>query len=153
MGLAASQGRFLGLTARKNAIGFDLMKLSNQKMALTRDMQAVTKQYQESLNSKVLKWSNNSGVTYQDLSYSTLMHPSELNKAGNYMITDKKGRIVLDKAYKKYAEMISPDGSPNGDWESNRTQILSELTNKNSFKNFLLRFFVFIFNITKWFKN
>ena len=128
MGMAASQVRLLQLTSRKNSIGYQLQNLSLQKTSLSRDMQRVTKDYQNALSAKTLKWSNNAGVTYVDLSYANLMRPGSANQNQPYLITNGDGKIVLDTKYQKYAEMISPDGKAGGDWESNRTKILSELT-------------------------
>ncbi len=127
MGMAASQVRLLQLTARKNDIGYQLQNLSLQKSSLSRDMQRVTKEYQNALNTKTLKWSNNSGVTYVDLSYANLMRPGSVNNNVPYLITNGSGNVVVDSQYQKYAEMISPDGSAGGDYESVRTKILSSL--------------------------
>ena len=128
MGMAASQARLGYLTFRKNTIGGELNRLSMQKMSLTREMSKVSKDYQDALNTKTLKWSNNAGVTYVDLSYQNLMTPSNMNQQTPYLLTDTSGKIVVDSAYKKYAEMISADGKAGGDWESVRTQVLSSLT-------------------------
>lgn len=128
MGMAASQGRFLQLTSRKNSIGLQLTRLSNEKVSLSREMQKVSRNYQDALNTKTLKWSNNAGVSYIDLSYSNLMTPSAMNQQNPYVLTDSSGAVVIASNYQKYAEMISPNGAAGGDWESNRTQILSELT-------------------------
>ena len=128
MGMSASQVRLLQLTSRKNDIGCELSQLSNQKMALTRDMQKVSKEYNEALNTKVLKWTNNGGVDYVDLSYNGMMKPSNMNKYKPYLLTDTSGLVVVDDEYKKYAEMISKDGTP-GSWGGNtRLKILEELT-------------------------
>lgn len=134
MGMAASQVRLLQLTSRKNTIGYQLQNLSLQKTALSRDMQRVTRNYQEALNTKTLKWSNNAGVSYVDLSYANLMRPGSANKNNPYLITNGDGKVVLDSKYQQYAEMISPDGKAGGDWESNRTQILASLTGISSEK-------------------
>ena len=128
MGMAASQARLLQLTNRKNTIGSELSSLSLQKMSLTREMSKVSKEYNEALNSKVLKWSNNAGVTYVDLSYQNLMTPSDMNQQTPYLITDINGSIIVDSSYHKYAQMISPDGGAGGDWESVRSQVLESLT-------------------------
>ena len=80
MGMAASQVRLLQLTTRKNDIGWQLENLSMQKTSLSRDMQRVTKNYQNALSTKKLKMSNNSGVTYMDLSYSNMMRPGKANQ-------------------------------------------------------------------------
>lgn len=127
MGLSASSYNLLRYTRRKNDIGRQLTQLSLQKMSLTRDVQALTREYQNSMNSKILKWTNNAGADYFDLSYSLLMTPGTLNNSKLNMITDQEGRIVVDKNYLKYAEMISPNGAPGGDYESNRSDILSQL--------------------------
>ena len=128
MGMAASQARLLQLTSRKNTIGGELERLSMQRTSLAREMRQVSKNYQNALSSKTLKWSNNSGATYVDLSYSNLMYPGSANNNTPYLITDSNGKVVLDSKYTKYAEMISPDGSAGGDWESNRAEILASLT-------------------------
>ena len=128
MGMAASQVRFLQLTRRKNDIGFQLTQLANDKVSLSRDMQKVSRNYQNSLNQKILKWSNNQGVSYVDLSYQNLMKPSAMNQNKPYLLTDQSGRVVVDDQYRKYAEMISPDGKPGGDWESNKIKILANIT-------------------------
>ncbi len=128
MGMAASQVRLLQLTSRKNAIGWQLQDLSLQKTALSRDMQKVTRNYQNALNTKTLKWSNNGGASYVDLSYANLMRPSSSNQNSPYLITNSAGKVVVDSKYQKYAEMISPDGNAGGDWDSVRTEVLSSLT-------------------------
>ena len=128
MGMAASQARLLQLTSRKNTIGLELTHLANDKVSLSRDMQRVSRDYQNALNQKVLKWSNNQGVSYIDLSYQNLMKPSVMNQNIPYLLTDENDRILIDSEYQKYAALISPSGAAGGDWESVRTQILSELT-------------------------
>lgn len=128
MGMAASQGRFLQLTSRKNDIGLQLTRLSNEKVSLSREMQNVSRKYQDGLNTKTLKWSNNAGVSYIDLSYSNLMTPSAMNQQNPYVLSDSSGKVVIASNYQKYAEMISPNGAAGGDWENNRTKILAELT-------------------------
>ena len=126
MGLSASQVTFLRLTARKHDISCDLQHLSMEKMALTRDMQKVTKDYQTALSKKSLKWSNNMGVTYTDISYATLMKPNSFNAKSPILVTDTSGRVVLNNQYKKYAEMLDAAG---GKWEGDiKNQILAELT-------------------------
>jgi len=125
MGMAASQARLLQLTSRENTIGRNLSSLSLQKQSLARDQKRITKEYQEALNSKVLKWSNNSGVSYVDLSYSNLMSPSTANQNTPYLITDSNGKIVIDSKYEDYAKMIDENG---GKYDDNvRAKILSGL--------------------------
>ena len=129
MGLAASQVRFLQLTSRKADIGRELQHLSMEKMALTRDMQKVSQNYQAALSSKTMKWSNNSGVTYADISYGTLMRQNTYNAKSPILITNEAGKVVVDQKYQKYAEMISANGAAGGTWSGEtRNRILSEIT-------------------------
>ncbi len=128
MGMAASQARFFQLTARKADINFMLSKLANEKVSLARDSQKISRDYQNAINKKVLKWSNNSGASYITMDYQNLMRPSQMNQNKPYLLTDADGRVIVDSKYKKYAEMISKDGKPNGDWDEIRTQVLAEVT-------------------------
>ena len=50
MGLAASQARLLTITARKADCEFLSMSLSHQKLALARDMEHISSEYQNALN-------------------------------------------------------------------------------------------------------
>ncbi|MBD9222983.1 hypothetical protein EGQ24_03660, partial [bacterium] len=126
MGMAASQVRLLQLTSRKNTIGRTLEDLSLQKTSLSRDMKRVSKNFQDALSTKTLKWSNNSGVTYVDLSYGNLMRPNTYNNNTPYLLTNANGNIVLDSKYEKYAEMLEANG---GKYEGDtRIAILSGLT-------------------------
>lgn len=127
MGMSASQGRFLQLTSRKHTIGLKLTELSNNKVSLARDMQRISREYQNALCEKTLKWSNNQGVNYIDLSYNNLMKPSVMNQNKPYVLTDSAGKVVLDREYRQYAEMISPTGAPGGDWDSVREQVLASI--------------------------
>ena len=127
--MAASQGNLLFLISAKNRDEFRLSELSMRKTALTRDVNKITKEYTDAINAKTLKWSNNGGTSYIDLTYKNLMNPnSQLSNNNTNLITDSSGRVVLHDDYKKYAEMISPDGKPGGDWESVKNQIIPELT-------------------------
>lgn len=131
MGLSASAYNLMRYTQRKNDIGRQLSQFSLQKMSLTRDVQNLTREYQNAMNKKVFKWTNNAGASYSDLSYSTLMTPNSMNFSTLNMLTDVNGRVVVDKKYRRYAEMISPNGAPNGDYESNRSAIIADLLGLN----------------------
>ncbi|MBE7702473.1 MAG: hypothetical protein E7Z89_00325 [Cyanobacteria bacterium SIG28] len=127
MGMGSSQARLLCITQRMTDIRGQLINLSNQKADLARDMRRVSENYQFGLNQKEYKWSTNNGVTYSELTYGNLMTPSAANQNTPYMISDTSGRIVLDKKYAEYAQIFSPDGAK-GDWDTNRTQVLSKVT-------------------------
>lgn len=128
MGLAASQSRLLSLTSRNSDIKLQMSIIAMQKMALAREMQSVSQEYQKGIKAKVLKWSNNNGVTCSDLTYSLLMTPTPNNANKPYIVTDINGKIVLDSKYTQYAEIICPNGNPPGDWDAVRPQILADIT-------------------------
>lgn len=129
MGMASTQVRLCALLTEKSNGQRKLMSITLQKNALAREASKLSEDYYSALNSKVLKWTNNSGVTYSDVSYSAMMYPSTLNANTPYLITDRNGKVVVDSKYKEYAQMISQDGSPNPKaWETNRYSILSQLT-------------------------
>ena len=50
MGLSASQARLLTITARKSDCEYESMRLSHQKLALSRDMNNVSEEYQNAIN-------------------------------------------------------------------------------------------------------
>lgn len=127
MGLAANQFSLLTVDHRLNTIGVKLMGHAATKLSLAREADALSLKYNDALNEKRLKWSNDAGATMHDLTYNTLMQPSELNAYEPYMITDMAGKVVVDNNYLKYAQMISPNGAPGGNYEGCRSQILGEL--------------------------
>jgi len=129
MGLAASQVRLQALTSESHNNNLRLLQLTMAKRTLSNEMQSVSRDYQNALSSKKMQWTNNSGITHSDISYSTLMRPNDSNMKSPVLITDFEGRVIIDTKYKKYAEMISSDGASHGAWEgSTRTSILSQLT-------------------------
>ena len=96
MGLAASQARLLTITSRKSDCEYQSMALSHQKIALSRDMNIVSAEYQDALNKTKLVYDfYGNGDKSTQLSYNLLMQPSELNEYRPTPLTDNAGRIVL----------------------------------------------------------
>ena len=96
MGLSASQARLLTITARKSDCEYESMRLSHQKIALSRDMNVASAEYQDSLEQTKLMWDfygNDSQAN--ELSYNLLMSPSALNNFTPTPLTDTAGRVVL----------------------------------------------------------
>ena len=80
MGLAAGQARLLTITGRKSDCEFESMRLSHQKIALSREMAYLSNEYQNSLDqSKLIYDYYGTGDTSTPLSYGILMTPSTLN--------------------------------------------------------------------------
>lgn len=94
MGLAASQARFLAITARKNNCELQSMQIAQEKLSITREQQEAAQEYQNSLSATKLVWDTADDDVY-DLSYDVLMKPSALNEYDPYLITDTQGKLVL----------------------------------------------------------
>lgn len=96
MGLAASQARLLLLTARKNDVESQMMTISNEKLALSRQSAEISQQYSNALNTQKLAWSSSG----DDVSYDLLMHPNKTVNTGQYMLTNtSSGAVILDSEY------------------------------------------------------
>lgn len=100
MGLAAAQARLLTITSRKADCEFQSMRLSHQKIALSRNMTDISNEYQNALNQTSLVYDyygNNDTSTA--LSYGLLMTPSELNGFMPTLTTNSAGKVVLNSRY------------------------------------------------------
>lgn len=115
MGLAASQARFLAITARKANCEFQSMQIAQEKLSTTRELERATEEYQSSLNKTKLVWDpDGSGENAFDLSYDLMMRPSAVNNYIPYLMTTRDGRIVLDS---KMAAAARQAGIPEGGCE------------------------------------
>lgn len=115
MGLAASQARFLAITARKANCEFQSMQIAQEKLSTTRELERATEEYQSSLNKTKLVWDpDGSGENAFDLSYDLMMRPSAVNNYTPYLMTTRDGRIVLDS---KMAAAARQAGIPEGGCE------------------------------------
>ena len=133
MGLAASQARFLAITARKMNCEFQSMQVAQEKLSVTRDLRRAAQIYQSSLDAKKLVWDTEDGDVY-DLSYNIMMTPTSLNEYSPYLVTDTQGKIVLSPEMfeaAKAAEIIDTNGdplvSPNKD---SRDKFINELASR-----------------------
>ena len=105
MGLAAGQARLLSITGRKSDCEFQSMRISHQKIALSRELADLSNEYQNSLNQTKLVYDYyGTGDTSTPLSYSLMMSPSALNDYMPITLSDEAGRIVLDSKLAMAAE-------------------------------------------------
>ena len=112
MGLAASQARFLAITARKANCEFKSMQIAQEKLSITRELEDASEEYQAALNKTKLVWDpDGTGDNAFDLSYDIMMRPSAVNNYTPYLITTRDGRIVLDS---KMAAAARAAGIPEG---------------------------------------
>lgn len=99
MGLAASQARFLCITARKADCEYKSTELAQQKLEITNQLSDISTEYSNAMNATKLVWSNDAVSTDYGLSYSLLMMPTAANDYNPYFITTSSGAIVLNSEY------------------------------------------------------
>lgn len=99
MGIAASQARFLCITARKSDCEYKSTELAQQKLEITQQLSDVSTEYSNAMNSTKLTWSNDAVDGDYDVTYSLLMTPSAANDYNPYMITTTSGAVVLNSEY------------------------------------------------------
>lgn len=110
MGLAASQVHFLALTARKADCEYGLAIDSSQKMALTREMSELSKEYYSKLQSKTISYYANG--KYNKINYNYLMgdgnfrhllgkDPAPVKENNSMILTDFKGQVIMSDQYAK----------------------------------------------------
>ena len=122
MGLAASQSRYLFLTARKADVEHGLAINSNRKLALTREMSDLTTRYNSRLNTKQISFKN--GGEYEKINYEYLMgygarftaitnntRPIKGENSYKTVLTDYNGRVVISDEYAKYFAMAGITGA------------------------------------------
>ena len=121
MGLSASQARLLTITARKSDCEFESMRLSHQKIALSRDMEKVSAEYDNAMaQTKLVYDYYGTGSQQTPLTYGLMMTPSQLNNFTPMPVTDSSGRVVLDDRLAKAARdagipQEGLDGLPSSD--------------------------------------
>ena len=110
MGLAAGQARLLSITSRKADCEFQSMRLSHQKIALSRQLTDLSNEYQNSLDqTKLIYDYYGTGESTMPLTYDILMTPTTLNNYSPIILTDTSGRTVLNS---KYASAARSAGIP-----------------------------------------
>ena len=116
MGLAASQARFLAITARKADCEFRSMQIAQNKLSITREMELATQDYQQAINATKMVWDYDGNQSFlTDISYGFLMTPSYLNNFNPYLITDRGGRVIVDSKIAAAAEYAGIDPAEGGD--------------------------------------
>ena len=98
MGLAASQGRYLCLTARMSDLVYEGQQISQQRLALASETQEIAEKYNEAMNNTVLQATTAEGGT-QQLTYDVITSQDPFS--GLCMrIVDLNGNVVVpSKSY------------------------------------------------------
>ncbi len=136
MGLAASQARFLAITARKNNCELQSMQIAQEKLSITREQQKAAQEYQDSLSATKLVWDTIDDDVY-DLSYDIMMKPSALNEYDPYLITDTQGKLVLSTSMFNAAVAAGVIDAKTGDPKVSRFMGNVNSTNDGSRNAFL----------------
>ena len=98
MGLAASQARFLGLTARKSNNEYEVQQINQERLTLSDNMTEVTKNYNDKLSNRMFLYNDgNSETLDKQLTYWNLVNPidNEENPGVGYRIVDVNGNEVV----------------------------------------------------------
>ena len=104
MGMAASQARFLGLTARKSNNEYQAQQINHQRLNLADNQTQITQNYQEKMNNRMLLFSmgnddNDGNKVNKQLSYwDIVMSPYE-SENSNY-VTDMTGTTKKGMGYR-----------------------------------------------------
>ena len=124
MGLAASQARFLGITARKNACELRSMEIAQERLSVSNQLSQASQNYMTSLNATKLIWNpdRTDDFVYQ-LDYASMSRPSRYNDFQLQLLTNIKGQTVLDSSF--YGAL----SQKNFQRTDGTTQVFSECTN------------------------
>lgn len=97
MGLASSQARLLLLTARKSDLEYRSQMISQRKITLAMNTEALATDYTKALSNRQLNFvfsTNQDKAETEVLNYSGLTSENEAS-IGKYIVTDSSGRLVV----------------------------------------------------------
>lgn len=109
MGLAASQARYLCLTARMSDLVFEGQQISQQRLQLTRESQEIAAKYSEAMNNTVMQAITPEGGT-QQLTYQILTSKDPFTGLSMRLV-DENGYVVSPpKTYTMTASSTDDNG-------------------------------------------
>ena len=134
MGMAASQGRLLCMTARLSNNEFEQQSVAYSKQRLAEASQTANDQYLEALQAtkyQVLTGYNGSEATFENVTYNQLTGFNNVATGKQYIVQDTNGRILVDSKIAKAFE------NGNGDYNKflqalGLTQVNIDVTDKTS---------------------
>ena len=98
MGLAASQGRYLCLTARMSDLVYEAQQISQQRLNLATETQQIAEKYADATNNKIMVANfydgSDKASTQMQLTYGLLTKPTAEYGLG-YRLVDKFGNVVV----------------------------------------------------------
>lgn len=120
MGMAASQGRLLMITARLHDVELRAQQLQNAKLQLSTQQDAAYEEYQQALDATTLTMASINGASQSNLvgTFNSIFsigaaRPANMTAGGNsgYILLDSRGRVVLDDdVYEGYNNYLAYNG-------------------------------------------
>ena len=114
MGMAASQGRLLFMTARISNNEFEQQCVAYSKQRLADDSQEANDRYLEALQAtqyQVLTGYNGDSATYEPVTYNQLTALNSVAARKQYIVSDNKGQILVTD---KIARAFDPNYKATG---------------------------------------
>lgn len=114
MGMAASQGRLLFMTARISNNEFEQQSVAYSKQRLADDSQEANDRYLEALQAtqyQVLTGYNGDSATYEPVTYNQLTALNSVAARKQYIVSDNKGQILVTD---KIARAFDPNYKATG---------------------------------------
>lgn len=119
MGLSASQGRMLLLTARKNDLEFRAQQISQKRLVLSQQLEAISMDYENATSNRQMKidlyaidGTDESKVTRSsNLTYSLLVSGSIGNAASGIQASEKVGTDSLTHKSNNAFRLVDADGA------------------------------------------
>lgn len=97
MGLAASQTRYLSLTARKSNVEFQGQQINQQRLELADRMSELSKNYSEGMaNRRIYLFDTSTGDSTTRATFQNLTGLDTSNVNYNYRFVDQNGRVVTN---------------------------------------------------------
>ena len=101
MGMAASQGRLLSITARLSNNEFEQQSIAYSKQRLSDDSEQINDKYLDALNQtkyQILTGYNGTEACYEDLSYNQLTGINTVATGKQYMVKNNQGKVLVSEA-------------------------------------------------------
>lgn len=99
MGMAASQARFLGLTARKSNNEYEAQQINQKRLDLASQQEGIVKRYNEKMNNRMFFYLRDPDLSTlnKQLTYWDIVNQidNEENPGMGYRLTDANGNIIV----------------------------------------------------------
>lgn len=101
MGLAASQARFLQLTARKSNIEYQAQQINQERLALSEKMSQASNKYNDTTNNRTLTFSYNNGTGVQEIGLSYSNYKNYMNKQMEGIVSTQQQYYLVSTSGEK----------------------------------------------------